>query len=384
MRHNLKKFGLTLGALILAAMLVTLLVAGMTQGARPPLLPFDSTGDLFILDSGSGNILRITPDGTVTIEVTKAEIMTATGGANVSFYESGIAFDAAGSMYFVEEVSKSILKREPSGAVTVLTPAAAITAAGGLNPDALAFGSDGLLYVTDDGADAVLQVNPTTGAITMYVNSATFLSMPGITDVTIENGIVGDEGGIVYVVSDPPDVIFAIGPGGTPSVLASGAPFNDLDVFMTRAVNGNLIVADNEGADTIRSVTTAGVVSTFLSKAQLEAVTGAGVDLEGGIAFDSSGNFYVADNGSNSILKFDTTLSGSIWVTNSNMAAVTGTPPNLNGGIAFEVGPILPPPVGGEAYPVNKMSLLAPWIAVGLFLAGGISWYVLRRRRAQS
>ena len=43
-----------------------------------------------------------------------------------------------------------------------------------------------------------------------------------------------------------------------------------------------------------------------------------------------------------------------------------------------------PPPVGGEAYPVSKMSLLAPWIAVGVLLAGGTGWYVLRRRRAQS
>jgi hypothetical protein len=43
-----------------------------------------------------------------------------------------------------------------------------------------------------------------------------------------------------------------------------------------------------------------------------------------------------------------------------------------------------PPPVGGEAYPVSKASLLAPWIALGVVLAGGISWYVLRRRRAQS
>lgn len=43
-----------------------------------------------------------------------------------------------------------------------------------------------------------------------------------------------------------------------------------------------------------------------------------------------------------------------------------------------------PPPVGGEAYPVSKASLLAPWIAGGVLLAGGISWYVLKRRRAQS
>jgi parallel beta-helix repeat protein len=45
---------------------------------------------------------------------------------------------------------------------------------------------------------------------------------------------------------------------------------------------------------------------------------------------------------------------------------------------------IEPPPVGGEAYPINKISLLAPWIAVAVLLAGGTSWYVLRRRRAQS
>jgi len=43
-----------------------------------------------------------------------------------------------------------------------------------------------------------------------------------------------------------------------------------------------------------------------------------------------------------------------------------------------------PPPVGGEAYPVNNTPLLAPWIAAVVLLAGGISWYVLRRRRAKS
>jgi hypothetical protein len=45
---------------------------------------------------------------------------------------------------------------------------------------------------------------------------------------------------------------------------------------------------------------------------------------------------------------------------------------------------IEPPAVGGEAYPVNKISVLAPWIALGVVLAGGSTWYVLRRRRARS
>ena len=62
-----------------------------------------------------------------------------------------------------------------------------------------------------------------------------------------------------------------------------------------------------------------------------------------------------------------------------------GVPDNYTTDLAFALTEApTPPPVGGEAYPVSKASLLAPWIAVGLVLAGGISWYILRRRWAQS
>lgn len=50
-------------------------------------------------------------------------------------------------------------------------------------------------------------------------------------------------------------------------------------------------MSDDGGADTIFRVTPAGVVSTFLSEAAIEAVIGGDADLEGGIAFDSLGNF---------------------------------------------------------------------------------------------
>jgi len=41
-----------------------------------------------------------------------------------------------------------------------------------------------------------------------------------------------------------------------------------------------------------------------------------------------------------------------------------------------------PPPVGGEAYPVSKASLLAPWIVVATAVVVGTGVLVLRRRRA--
>jgi hypothetical protein len=43
-----------------------------------------------------------------------------------------------------------------------------------------------------------------------------------------------------------------------------------------------------------------------------------------------------------------------------------------------------PVPVGGEAYPIDKTGVLAPWIAVAVLLAGGMSWYALRHRKARS
>ena len=44
---------------------------------------------------------------------------------------------------------------------------------------------------------------------------------------------------------------------------------------------------------------------------------------------------------------------------------------------------VLPPPsVGGEAYPVNKLAVLAPWVAIGTAIIAA-SFIVMRRRRAE-
>jgi len=42
---------------------------------------------------------------------------------------------------------------------------------------------------------------------------------------------------------------------------------------------------------------------------------------------------------------------------------------------------IPPPSVGGEARPVNKLAILAPWIAIGAAIIAGASVLMLRRRR---
>ena len=46
-----------------------------------------------------------------------------------------------------------------------------------------------------------------------------------------------------------------------------------------------------------------------------------------------------------------------------------------------DINLLSPVAVGGEAYPVNKLRILAPWVALTALLVGGMNWLTLRHRR---
>ena len=232
-----------------------------------------------------------------------------------------------------------------------------ITGSSRSGPDGLTIGSDGTLYVTDGAKDSVFSVDPVSGDIEQLVSKSDLKDLledqgNDHVSVSLHAGIVAGQDGMVYIASDGnPDTIFAIDTAtGETSVLASGDPFNDLDVYMTVAPNGDLIVSDDSGADTIYRIETSGEnsgeVSVFLSEDDLEALTGGDVDLEGGIAFDPAGNFYVAEENSDNIYTWpydaDTgtldTESGGLYVSEDGMETAVSGDVDLEGGIAFAAG----------------------------------------------
>jgi len=64
----------------------------------------------------------------------------------------------------------------------------------------------------------------------------------------------------------------------------------------------------------------------------------------------------------------------------------SAVPPNTaadTASVHITAAPPPPPPaVGGEAYPPNKLAILAPWLGLALLFAVGGGIVVMRRRRA--
>jgi len=293
---------------------------------------------LLLLESASGQVLRVDRGGFITIAVTRGEILAATGESSISFRHKGLAIDDSQALYFTEVVSGAVLKKSADGTVTVLASRTAIEQATGerADPDGLVFGADGYLYLTDDAfnSQSILRVDPETGAVTVYASGADLEALPEITSIDIETGIAAGDDGTIYALSDgDPNAVIEIAPDGTPSVLTFGPPFADLDVFMTRAANGHLIIADDV-TDSVFRITTEGLLAVEFTEEQLEDVSGE-IDLQGGIAYDEDGYLFLVDNVTDSVLRFDSTGNGQVWLAASDIAAATGVDPDLHGGIAF-------------------------------------------------
>lgn len=353
-------------------------------------MPFDSTADLFVMDNGCDCLLMVAEDGTATVAATSVEIAAAdTGGTGVGGNESGVAVAAGGTVYFINQSTDSLLSYALDGtlATVVSGPDFDTQAGSNVNPEKIAFGPDGTLYVQDDSSDErVLEVDVDSGTVTVLVEESDFTSLSGISSVDMNGGIAVDASGTIYVASDDtPDAVFSITPAGVVSVLAT-AP-DEVQSIETDATGGTFTITfDGETTDPVAFDAAAADVQTALEglanidPGDVEVTgTGSGTDpwlltfmgdhagsdvsevttddsgLSGGSTtvdteidggefndFDvygtlaSDGAFVVADDGDQNIYRITAAGEISVVLLEREIEAVNGGSVDLEGGIAYD------------------------------------------------
>ncbi|RPD44101.1 hypothetical protein DNI29_22145 [Hymenobacter sediminis] len=306
----------------------------------PQAVAVDASGTVYVADGNNNSIRKITTAGHVS---TLAGAMNAydpkvawafgergsrdgTGAAARFNYPSGVAVDAAGSVYVADQHNHTIRKITAAGVVSTLAGMAGEpgsvdgpgTAARFYAPTGVAVDAAGTVYVTDVGNFTIRKITAA-GVVSTLAGT---VGSRGSTDSTgraarfgAPHGIAVDAGGTVYVTDVFNNTIRKITAAGVVSTLAgragnrgradgrgTGAAFHSPSgVAVDR--KGMVYVADSENG-AIRLITPAGVVSTLVGPSRAKGSTdvpGAaarfnypmGVPM--GVAVDAAGTVYVAD-----------------------------------------------------------------------------------------
>jgi hypothetical protein len=314
----------------------------------PSGVAVDSTGNLFIADTGNSTIRLLTPAGIVSTLAGIAGLrgmVDGVGSAAELNSPGGLAIDGTGTLHVADIDNSAIRQVALDGTVTTLAgfglagskgSADGSGAAARFNePSSVAVDASGNVYVADTYNATVRKITPDGSVSTVAGTPGSTGSTDGVGSGARffdPAGVASDGAGNLYVADVFNATIRKITPDGTVSTLAGtagsrgsadgtggAAQFNrPLSVAVDSA--GNVFVGD-AGSNTIRKISPAGVVTTFAGFAGSSGyVDGTGsvarFSTPQGLAVDGAGNVYVADSDNNAIRKITpdgtaTTLAGS-------------------------------------------------------------------------
>ena len=328
----------------------------------PEALAIDGSNNIYVADTFNSTIRKITPAGVVTTFAGQAgNSGSANGTGNAAQFEfpEGITVDSSsGNIYVVD--NERIRAITPAGVVTSLAGTFQTTghadgtgaAATFSNPRGIVADGHGNLYVSDTDNFTIRKVT-TAGVVTTFAGTAGTI---GFTDGTgaaaqFEQpiGLTIDSSGNLYVGDTDNEAIRKITPGAVVTTFAGGV-FGSNNGTGTNAQfafpyglaadsNGNIYVAD-ENNDEIRKITPTAVVTTIAGVAEVGG-TSDGTEVTNvpefstpqGVAIDANDNVYVADGGNSTIREI--TPTGSVS-TIAGKAGATGTTDGTGSAISFK------------------------------------------------
>jgi sugar lactone lactonase YvrE len=292
---------------------------------NPAGVAVDSSGNVYVADSGNHTIRKISSAGVVS---TFAGLAGSSGsadgtGSTARFFQPvGVAVDNAGNVFVADDANNTIRKITSAGVVSTIAGLAGSSGgadgAGSLarfyEPSAVAVDNAGNVFVAEWGNNTIRKITPAGVVSTIAGLAGSSGSADGVGSTARFNGLTSlavDSSGNIYVGDFYNQTIRKITPDGTVSTLAglAGIAGSTNGTGNTARFNGPQGVAVDSAGNvyvaeyynhTIRKVTSAGVVSTIAGLAGNPGYAdGAGsvarFDYPAGVAVDAAGGIYVAD-----------------------------------------------------------------------------------------
>ena len=345
--------------------------AGIATSARlyyPEGVAVDAAGNVYIADYYNDRIRKLTVATGVITTVAGSGTPTFGGDGGLAtaaqlYQPSGVAVDAAGSLYIADEFNNRVRNVSPP-APTFLLSTFAGTGTAGYNGDGAATGAQlyyptgtavdlaGNVYIADQSNHRVRKVAAATGLISTIAGTGVggYSGEAGpATSARLNEpeGVTTDAAGNLYIadmnnqrvrkVAAGTGIITTVAGNGVAGYSGDGAVATAAQLYYPTSVAvdgiGNLYIADRYN-HRIRKVATNGIISTVAGTGTAGvggdggAATLGQLNYPQGVAVDIAGNLYIADNYNHRVRKV-TAATGVI----STMAG-TGT-----AGYLGEAGP---------------------------------------------
>lgn len=304
-------------------------------------IALDSSGNLFVADFGAQVVRKITTDGNIaTIAGVAGTAAYAGDGAAATLANlnspSGVAVDASGNVYIADSANNVVRKVTTDG--NIATFAGNNTAGAGFAgdtgpaasaqlhlPESLVIDKAGSLYIADY-ANAVIRIVVAAGTIGTYAGTAStsgFAGDGGQAASAQLNGVVGmalDASGNFYIADfnnyrvrkiNPSNVISSIAGGSVVTFSGDGGPATQAALGTPYGVavdgSGNVYFSDYENFR-VRKIASNGTITTFAGNGTPGYSGDNGPAIQAqlyprGLAFDASGNLYIADYLNNVVRK---------------------------------------------------------------------------------
>jgi sugar lactone lactonase YvrE len=286
----------------------------------------DTKGNLYVADSDNSLVLRITPDGTLSVVAGNGTAGSSGDGGSATGASlntpAGLAVDSAGNLYIAETSSHRIRKVSNGVIMTFAGNGMAdFTGDGGpatnaslRYPQGVAVDSAGNVYIADTANNLIRKVSG--GVITTFVGNGTTVSSDGVaptaTGLNGPAGLAVDSANNLYIADLSNHRIRKV-TGNTITTVAGNGIFDttgDAGPATSAAIGnpasvavdsaGNLYIGDISSAKLVRKVSN-GIITTIAGNytnafsGDFGPATQASLNGPAGIAVDAVGNVYIAD-----------------------------------------------------------------------------------------